>query len=81
MIAPFSSGCGSIIGYPLVEGGNSDPKAVIGMFDSSARPYVGENTLTFAAPIGKFKEMVEDMDESFLTTATWERIRNRIRRE
>lgn len=78
VMTPFSAGCGSLIGYPLLESHKPDPKAVIGMFDPSARPHVGENILSFAAPLGKFREMVEDMDESFLITPTWDRILKRM---
>ncbi len=78
VMTPFSAGCGSIIGYPLLESNRPNPRAVIGMFDPSARPHVGENILSFAAPLEKFGEMVEDMDESFLITPTWKRILKRI---
>jgi hypothetical protein len=80
VITPFSAGCGSIISYPFVEGESKNPRAVIGLFDPSARPYVGENILTFAAPMKKFAAMVSDMDESFLITPTWTRILKRIKR-
>jgi len=79
VIAPFSSGCGSIIGYPFIEHENPKPRAVLGLFDPSARPYVGTEVLTFAAPMTKFRAMVEDMDESFLITPTWEKILRRIK--
>lgn len=75
---PFSAGCGSIIGYPLLESHKPDQKAVIGMFDPSARPHVRENILSFAAPLKKFGEMVGDMDESFLITRSWRRIVKRM---
>ncbi len=78
MIAPFSSGCGSIINYPLLENKREDLRSVIGMFDTSARPYVDEITLSFALPMGVFVKMVHEMDESFLITKDWERIGNRI---
>jgi len=79
VMTPFSAGCGSIIGYPFLESHTPNPRAVIGMFDPSARPHVGENTLSFAAPMKKFAEMVEDMDESFLITPTWKRILKRMK--
>jgi len=79
VMTPFSAGCGSIIGYPFLESHTPNPRAVIGMFDPSARPHVGENVLGFAAPMKKFAEMVEDMDESFLITPTWKRILKRIK--
>lgn len=78
VITPFSAGCGSIIAYPLLEAARPDPRGVIGMFDPSARPYVGRTALSFAAPWRKFLEMAEDMDESFLITPTWDRIRKRM---
>jgi hypothetical protein len=79
VMAPFSAGCGSIIGYPLLESYTPNQRAVVGMFDPSARPHVGKNVLSFAAPIKKFAEMIEDMDESFLITPTWKRIRKRMK--
>ncbi|KKR75874.1 MAG: putative cytosolic protein, partial [Parcubacteria group bacterium GW2011_GWE2_40_8] len=57
-ITPFGAGCSSIIHYPYLEIANKRQRAVIGMFDISARPYVEENLLTFAVPFKKFKEMV-----------------------
>jgi hypothetical protein len=48
------------------------------MFDVSARPFVKEGILSFAAPMNKFRQMVEDMDESFLITGSWEKVRRRI---
>ena len=78
MIAPFSSGCGSIINYPILEGKREEPRSVMGMFDTTARPYVDENILSFALPMELFEKMVHEMDESFLITKDWERIGNRI---
>jgi uncharacterized protein (DUF169 family) len=80
VIAPFSAGCGSIVQYPYLEKLSKTPRCVIGMFDPSARPYVEPDRITFAAPIGKFVRMVENMEESFLTTPTWKKIRERIAR-
>jgi hypothetical protein len=50
------------------------------MFDVSARPGVDSNCLTFSVPIQKFERMVDDMDESFLITGSWEKVKERIRR-
>ena len=77
--APFSSGCGAIVTLPLAEGVRSDPRAVLGLFDLSARPYVEKNLLTFAVPFGLFTRMADNIPESFLTTRTWGTIRKRIR--
>jgi hypothetical protein len=78
VIAPFGSGCGSIVYQPWFQQESDDPKAVLGMFDASARPYVPKDTLTFAVPMKKFVKMAGYMDESFLTTATWETMHRRI---
>ena len=78
VIAPFGAGCGSMVLYPYLEKDKPSPRAVIGMFDPSARPYVGADMLTFAAPMAKFVRMVENMEDSFLITPTWDVIRKRI---
>lgn len=79
-ITPFGAGCSSIVHYPYKESKSARQRAVIGMFDPSARPCVGENILTFAVPIKRFESMVKNMEESFLATATWSKIKNRIDR-
>lgn len=76
--APFSAGCGSIIQYSLLENNNENPDCILGMFDSSARPYVQANMLSFAIPIKRFEILVGYMDESFLTTGTWKVMEKRI---
>ncbi len=48
------------------------------MFDISARPFVPKETLTFAVPFNKFMRMVGNMQESFLITKTWEKVKKRI---
>lgn len=78
VIAPFSSGCGSIIQYPYLEKGASPARCVLGLFDPSARPYVEPDRLTFAVPMERLTAMAANMEESFLTTPTWQKIRDRI---
>jgi hypothetical protein len=80
VICPFGSGCGSIVYHPYMELKSDRPRCVMGMFDISARPYVGENTLTFAVPMTKFDRMVGNMDESFLTTDSWKELYGRMRK-
>ena len=77
-ICPFGAGCGTIIHYPYLEGMTERQRAVIGMFDPSARTCVEENILTFAVPMKRFKKMAGYMEESFLITKTWTTVRNRI---
>ena len=54
------------------------PRAVIGMFDVSARPCVPKDVLSFAVPMVKFEKMIDHMDESFFITHAWQKVRNRI---
>jgi hypothetical protein len=80
VICPFGSGCSSIVFHPYHELMSERPRCVLGMFDISARPYIGENTLTFAVPINKLDRMADNMDESFLTTDSWKELYGRIRK-
>jgi uncharacterized protein (DUF169 family) len=75
---PFGAGCGTIVHYPWLEIQSENPRAVIGMFDPSARPCVPENILTFAVPMVRFEKMIGYMEESFLITPTWTVVRKRI---
>jgi len=78
VFAPFSSGCGSIILYPYLEGNSPRPRCILGMFDVSARPYVPKDSLSFAVPKSKFFRMIENMEESFLITSSWNKVYKRI---
>jgi len=78
VFTPFAAGCGSIIQYPYLERSSDAPRAVIGMFDVSARPFLPEEVLSFAAPMSKFDRMIDNMNESFLITPSWGKIQKRI---
>ena len=77
-IAPLSSGCGSIISFPYQQIKSSVPLGILGMLDPSARPCVDDDILTFAVPTEKFLTMIHNMDQSFLDTPTWERLKQRF---
>ena len=78
VIAPMAAGCASMVQYPLAEKNAPRPRAVLGMFDVSARPSVPADILTFAVPMKKFLRMVDNMEESFLTTDSWRKVKRRI---
>jgi uncharacterized protein (DUF169 family) len=78
VITPMGSGCSSIISNTLNESDSKNPRCILGMFDVSARPCVPESTLTFSVPITRFEEMVNNMDESFLITQSWDLVKKRI---
>lgn len=78
VIAPFGSACSTIVNYPYFEINSKFPRAVLGTFDVSARPFVEPNTLSFAVPLSKFIRMINNMDESFLITGSWNKLRSRM---
>ncbi|MGE5190406.1 MAG: DUF169 domain-containing protein [Gemmatimonadota bacterium] len=78
VVAPFSSGCGAIVTLPLAEAARTPQRAVLGLFDPSARPFVEPDLLTFAVPYAMFERMAGNAGESFLTRPTWGAIRRRI---
>ncbi len=78
VITPMGSGCSTIVQYPYLEKDSEHPRGVIGMFDVSARPYVQENVLTFAVPMNRLATMIENMEESFLSTGSWQAVQKRI---
>ena len=80
VICPMGAGCSSIIYYPWLEQQKEDPKAVLGMFDPSARPCVPLDVLTMAFPMKKFGRILGYMEESFLITKTWNTVKKKIER-
>jgi uncharacterized protein (DUF169 family) len=78
-ITPFAAGCGSLVYFPYNEKDSQRPRAVIGLFDVSARPCVQEGILTFSVPMIKFTKMISYMDESFLITNSWKKVQKRIK--
>jgi uncharacterized protein (DUF169 family) len=78
VFSPFAAGCSTIVTHPYLEKSAKRPRAVLGMFDVSARPCVSDNTLTIAIPMNKFERMISNMEESFLTTQSWAKVKRRI---
>jgi len=78
VFSPFAAGCGSIVRYPYLEKASKWPRAVLGMFDVSARPFVPKDALSFSVPMAKFIRMIENMEESFLITGSWDKVRQRM---
>ena len=78
VFCPMGAGCGTIVQYPLKEAQSDHPRAVLGMFDVSARPGVDSRSLTFSIPMQKFERMVDNMDESFLITGSWQKVKARL---
>ncbi len=81
VITPFGAGCAAIVDYPYRELQSARPRAVLGMFDVSARPCVPAGELSFAVPWTKFLRMAGNMEESFLITRSWKAVSRRIKKE
>jgi len=81
VFSPFCAGCASIVDYPYKELKSSENRAVLGMFDVSARPSVPSTVLTLAVPWPKFVRMVDNMKESFLITKSWNKIKARMKKD
>ena len=75
---PFGSGCSTILTYPLKEAVKEQPRAILGMFDVSARPMIEENVLTLAMPFSIFLKLLENVPGSFLETESWKKVLKRI---
>lgn len=78
VFAPFGSGCGVILTFPLKEAVRDQPRAVLGMFDVSARPMVEKDILTLAMPHSVFLNLLENVSGSFLETESWKKVLRRI---
>jgi uncharacterized protein (DUF169 family) len=78
--SPFGSGCSTILTYPLREAEKESPRAVVGMFDVSARSMVEKETLSFAMPYSVFLKLLENVSGSFLQTESWKKVLQRIQK-
>ncbi len=78
VMAPYGTGCDSIVGGPMQELESEQPKAVLGPLDPSVRIYFKPDTSTFSAPWPKFLRMLENMNKSFLTTKSWSKVKSRF---
>jgi len=78
VIAPFGSGCDSVIGFAMKELASDEPKAVLGLFDPPTRVYVKPHLLSFSIPWPKFEAMLENMDNCFLDTSIWKGTQKRM---
>lgn len=80
VFTPFGSGCGTILTYPLKEAEKDQPRAVLGMFDVSARPIVEKDVITLAMPYSVFLKILENVSGSFLQTESWKKVLQRIQK-
>jgi hypothetical protein len=79
VIAPFGAGCTNLVYYPYREQINGTNRSVLGLMDPSARKRTKSDLVTFAIPASKFMRIIDQMEESFLATETWDSIKKRIK--
>lgn len=77
VLAPFASACMALVTMPLKMARKEEEKAVIGLFDISARTRMPSDLLSFALPWRFMKKLAEFLPESFVTTHNWQTIRER----
>jgi uncharacterized protein (DUF169 family) len=77
---PFGSGCSTLLTHPLKEAGKEEPRAVLGLFDVSARPMVEKDVLTLSMSYSVFLKLVENVSGSFLQTGSWQKVLQRIQK-
>ena len=77
---PFGSGCSALLTHPLKEAEKEEPRAILGLFDVSARPMVEKDVLTLSMPYSVFLRLVENISGSFLQTGSWKKVLQRIQK-
>lgn len=77
VIAPFGAGCHTAGIIPFNEDNSEKPRAVIGMFDISARKHVDRDILSFTVPYKMFLEMEANVEGSFLQEHEWLKVKER----
>ncbi|MDT8900824.1 DUF169 domain-containing protein [Anaeroselena agilis] len=81
VISPFAAGCHSTFLIPWHEGQQPRPRAVVGMTDISARPYIDADLLSFSVPMAMFREMEANIPGSFLDRHDWTKVAARLEKQ
>jgi len=64
--SPFAAGCASLFSWPMKYKQEGLEKAVLGVFDPAARPYLSLGEMTLSIPYSLFKKMLSKFKKSFL---------------
>ena len=75
---PQASGCQSVCLIPFNESQRERPRAVVGLMDVSARPYVDLGILAFTVPYRMFLEMEANVPGSFFEKEAWSKVKKRL---
>jgi uncharacterized protein (DUF169 family) len=75
-VSPWGAACQSIL-FAHAEAKRENPRGVIGFFDISQRGRIDRELLSFTIPYRMYLEMESSIDDSFLCTAAWQKLRDR----
>ncbi len=75
-VSPWGAACQSIL-FAYAEAESDNPRGVIGFFDISQRGKIDRELLSFTMPYSLYLRMEASVDDSFLSTATWQKLRER----
>ena len=78
LFSPCAADCDSIVQYPYLERDSERPRAVLGLFDVSARLHVLSDVLTSSVPMKKLRRITGDLEASFFVTCFWGKVRRRM---
>lgn len=74
----FGAGCHTLFLLPFYQAQQEVPKAVVGVIDITARPFVDPDLLSFTVPFEMFQDMENNVPGSFLEKHDWKKVRERI---
>lgn len=77
VISPFASACMALVTLPLKLARSHEEKAVMGMFDLSARTRMPHDLLSYAMPYAFLQKLAGFISESFISTHSWQTIKKR----
>ncbi len=77
VVVRSGAGCHTLVLIPMREALRQPPRAVIGMFDISARKYLDPDLMAFTVPLAMFEEMEANVAGSFLDKESWREVRSR----
>ena len=76
---PISSVSFQTNAIAVVENARGGYRCFLGLFDPSARPWVGQNELSFTVPMSRFTTMLDTMRQCFLFGShAWEKVKARL---
>jgi len=75
-VASWGAACQSIL-FAHAEAERDNPRGVIGFFDISQRGKIARELLSYTMPFALFQEMESSVEQSFLGTEMWEKLRER----